>query len=617
MYLKLSNYAQKLQALGIGRAVKTIGYAVQHQCNRLRFGQVPTQTNWHELQQKGFKTPQQPLSFIMAYKSEQEISTLIARADRYVEGYFAPLGAQEQHFKEMPWFCDVRLLQLHPSADAYFDATTFFKDIKLPSTVGNGVGKDIKVPWELARFQHLALLGYAYKYTGTRSYAAVAQTHIASWLDANEYCYGIHWFNGLEVALRAINWIIAVLLFGERWQKDAVFYKRVVCSLYDHMRYLEHNWEWYDGRTNNHYVANLVGYTYLSWFFRSISRSTQKWQWCGAQLQQELEWQIFAEGSSYEGSTRYHAFVLELFLHGFLVSRVMQVPNASLNARVIDASLERMMEFYRWTKPTATVAPVCIGDDDGGSVMDANFLSVEHLYAQWKDSDSTGYELPGKKYYAQFGISIVKERPWHVTLRHHQYTRRQPPGHFHDDRGSITIFYHGVPLIVDPGTYVYSASAAWRTYFRAASVHNGIYCTTSVRAEELFSLPAAFTPRSVVESCMETALIFKEGMVKRYVAVTDVGVSITDVCEFVHPTLLHWNYTLAPRVVVTLLPLGYQAEVLGEYVLNFSSSVPFSVAAAMQSPRYGVMQNTICLQAAKIVTKEIVISEWKVHTTSK
>ena len=176
--------------------------------------------------------------------------------------------------------------------------------------------RDIRIEWESARFQHAPLLAIAYRKTGDKQYLELLKSHINSWLDQHPYNQGIHWFNAMEVGLRSISWIISIVLLADELKKDAVFYERLIKSLHDHMGYIEHNWEWYDGRTSNHYLSNLVGYAYLCWFFGM----DKKLRWCHAQLSKELDWQVFQEGSSYEGSTRYHVLVTELFIHGFLIT---------------------------------------------------------------------------------------------------------------------------------------------------------------------------------------------------------------------------------------------------------------------------------------------------------
>ena len=100
---------------------------------------------------------------------------------------------------------------------------------------------------------------------------------------------------------------------------------------------------------------------------------------------------------------------------------------------------------------------------------------TQNIIAHMHTSSVVGTSLVNSSRVAcfpQFGLSIIKTNNWHVTLRHHAYNALQPTGHFHNDIGSITLAVNGIPVIVDPGSFVYTPSAMWRNYFRSVAVHN-------------------------------------------------------------------------------------------------------------------------------------------------
>ncbi len=47
-------------------------------------------------------------------------------------------------------------------------------------------------------------------------------------------------------------------------------------------------------------------------------------------------------------------------------------------------------------------------------------------------------------------------------------------GHGHNDITSIDAVLDGVPLLVDPGTFTYTASREWRNRFRSTAFHNAV-----------------------------------------------------------------------------------------------------------------------------------------------
>ena len=147
-----------------------------------------------------------------------------------------------------------------------------------------------------------------------------------------------------------------------------------------------------------------------------------------------------------------------------------------------------MVQFSEWCKPSKDGSALAIGDDDSGSLLQKDIFTFENLTSQISEKKTALY---GVKQYKQFGLSIIKTNDWHVTLRHHAYTNHQPSGHFHSDAASVTLSYKGIPILVDPGSYLYTASSLWRNQFRSARMHNTILvdgCEQIALDDRLFAL---------------------------------------------------------------------------------------------------------------------------------
>lgn len=394
----------------------------------------------------------QELPFVHKLFSSQHHAHL-AQAANYAHNKFQVLGSQEYLLDDAMWHTDIGLKQ--QAADDYiFSSTLFYDDIGITVGQTQSLQKDIKVPWELSRLQHLPLLGYAYSVTHDDTYKDAFVYHVMHWRKHNPYLLGINWLCPMEVALRSISLVLAWHYFKHAAIEDS-FWQSYVTMLYDHKKYLEHNWEWYDGRTSNHYLADLVGYLYLCWFFISCKGVNKDLTWCVKKIEQEVEKQIFDEGTSYEGSTKYHILVTELV---YYVQQLCIQMNIALSYR-FEIKLSRMFEFIKWCTIN-TQDYITIGDDDSGKVahvgLPTSKLRVHDMV----------------KHYSRFGVSFFKDRQWHISLRHHAYDARQPSGHYHNDAGSITVAFNRIPIIIDPGSYTYTPSRVWRNYFRSAASHN-------------------------------------------------------------------------------------------------------------------------------------------------
>jgi hypothetical protein len=299
-----------------------------------------------------------------------------------------------------------------------------------------------------------------YQTTNDHKYKDAFVMHVQHWQQHNPYLLGINWLCPMEVALRSISLVIAFDFFKTA-DIDASFWQSYAGLLYDHMVYLEHNWEWYDGRTSNHYLSDLVGYFYLCFFFQSFCDVSQKVDWVIKEIISEMQKQIFKEGTSYEGSTQYHRLVTELLYHVQQLAGVMHITLP----QSFHETLSRMFEFIDWCS-IDDKHMITIGDHDGGKVT---YVGLSHKVVSG-DKRSTHI-----KHYNQFGLSIVKNNRWHVSLRHHAYDSKQPSGHYHNDAGSITLAIKGIPVLIDPGSYLYTPSKVIRNQFRSASVHNMVH----------------------------------------------------------------------------------------------------------------------------------------------
>ena len=585
--MRIAHYWDKLRAIGARRFLKAISLRFAKQgfvrSMRQRAYQRVAHTQWQDRFNLILSRTQEPV-LLCTLENKQ----LIARADRFAQNHFDLLGSGEQRFATIPWHTDFRLEAQNPNADCEFDADLFYADIVIFSSQKTRIQKDIKLPWELSRFQPAPILGYAFTQTNDTRYADAAKQQITSWLEHNPYLLGVNWMNPMEVGIRAANWITAWQQLKPFFIKDEAFCQRFICSLWDHLQFIEHNWEWYDGRTSNHYLSNLVGYAYLCSFFDEKKR----WQYCLSELIHELNWQVFDEGTSYEGSTRYHQLVTELFLHGFLVARQM---GESINQKIVD-KLDRMITFGERCTPEGQHQPIAIGDDDSGSLFYKG-LYDSRLLLKKIDKPSRISVSSGTFTYPKFGVSIIKSDRWHVTLRHHAYHPRQPSGHFHEDPASITLFYNGIPIIVDPGSYLYTASPYWRNAFRSMESHSTFYPhgRKSFYSNDLFSLtvPPGNSNYVTNDNRIETTHALFGAEVTRRIAIENEQIIITDYAS----CSMRWQLIFGPDIELERKKKHWIIRHKSDQILKLRSELSLSLGSAFYSPGYGKKRAVQCLIA--------------------
>lgn len=518
---------------------------------------------------------------------------VIKKADKYMQNKFDLLGSGETTFEHIDWHADFRLQQQNANADYHYDATEYYKDIVVEQGQNDQFAKDIKMPWELSRFQQTWYLAHAYKQTGDDKYAQAFKKHVASWIDANEYLLGPNWKCPMDVGIRALNWVVGFSFFNDATTIDQAFWQRFVCSLYDHMIYLENNWEIYDSRTSNHYLSDLIGYFYLCYFFSDLDGVQQKVEWCYQELLREFDKQIFDEGADYEGSTNYHQLITEIYYYFYLLAPAFGfiLPDKFV------AKFKRMFDFIDWCTPI-NGSLIHIGDNDSGIIVSG----VSPKLIKTMKNESNG----NVKHFPQFGLSIYKTSKWHVSLRHHAYNQRQPSGHFHNDATSVTLAIDGILLFVDPGSFIYTPSQIWRNRFRSVAVHNTFYVKSSEPVpfdDRLFALDMYGTQTPATHEVDQQRIILKTfhdhyarfGLrAQRTVACNEVDkqLLITDQWEHINgkytsDLITGWNFTLAPTIDTKKTDAGWLLVHNRKPIAEFSSQLTFECIDGWYSPSYG------------------------------
>jgi uncharacterized heparinase superfamily protein len=399
---------------------------------------------------------------------------------------------------------------------------------------------DIKVPWELSRFQHLVTLGQAYWLVEDQKYPKEFYNQIEDWIENNPYRFGVNWACTMDVAIRAVNWIFGFYFFADASEIPDRFWVKFLKSLFLHGRFILNNLEIaYDIEGNkirgNHYLSNVVGLVFLGIFLKDTEEG-KKWLNYGIkELATEMKFQVNDDGSDFESSIPYHRLVLELFVTSAVLCKI----NDIRLPREFWIRLERMFEFVMfYTKPDGH-APQ-IGDNDSGR------LWVLSNYGDWDVNDhrymlSIGAVLFNRPDFQQAAGGIHQEILWLFGNKGIQMaTALLPAGrpngksggskgfpdsgyfvmrnddnymiisagkvgtngignHKHNDILSFELFVHGKSFIIDPGTYVYTADPNARNLFRSTAYHN----TIQVDDEEINSFSQDIVFRMTEDANLE------------------------------------------------------------------------------------------------------------------
>jgi hypothetical protein len=355
---------------------------------------------------------------------------------------------------------------------------------------------DVKYPWELARAQHLATLGQAFRLTGDPRFAVEVVDQILDFVEANPAGFGVNWTCTMDVGLRAVSWVVALDLVRLAQLEDAHL-SRVYSALFDHGRFIRANLENTYEVTSNHFLSNVVGLWFLAAAFGDLDEGQQWAAFAREAIEQEMDVQVLPDGADFESSIPYHRLVAELLLGSLRLGDVTGRPLSNhFRSRV-----REMIEYLSAvTRPDGLMPQVGDADDgrlhllrhaapqDGRHLLGpaaAIFERPEWLRqggaaaaweATWWGLDAKLAPAPAvappARLFSQAGHAVVRDGGTYLLVTNSVVGTKGFGNHKHNDQLSFEYHSGGGALIVDPGSYVYTSDPAARNLFRGTAYHN-------------------------------------------------------------------------------------------------------------------------------------------------
>jgi hypothetical protein len=371
-------------------------------------------------------------------------------------------------------------------------------------------GADIKLPWELARCQHWPLLGQAYRLTGDDRFALEISRELEDFVAANPVGTAVNWACTMDVALRAANWAIGFDLVRASPALTAEFWRRAYRALFDHGAFIETHLENTYEVTSNHFLSNVVGLFFVAAVFDNLQCGSRWNRQCRQWTSDEIKVQVLPDGADYESSVPYHRLVVELFLG---VARLADFKGDPLPQET-RIRLASMVDFLAATLRPDGLMPL-VGDADDGRLhilsgyggwnpQDARHLfgpaaavlgrpEWSALAGEWGPWETTwwGLRFPqppgaapsppeGLKHFSDAGLTVMRCRRDYLVVTNGIVGTGGFGNHKHNDLLGFEYHADGVPVLVDPGSFVYTSNPDARNLFRSTASHN----TVSVDGEE-------------------------------------------------------------------------------------------------------------------------------------
>jgi hypothetical protein len=478
---------------------------------------------------------------------------------------------------------------------------------------------DIKLPWELSRFQFLSTLIKAHEINPNGQYTAKAKKLIQDWILKNPVGTGTNWSVTMEVAIRACNFALAwhFLRDTEEW-KEENFRKKFLTSIGEHGKFILRNLEHGPGFNGNHYLADLTGLLFLGILFPKFPEA-RKWKATAIlAIEKEMTEQVYDDGVDFEASIPYHHLVCEFF--GF--SALLCKENDVHLSPTFMARLEKMFEFLIYsTKPNGRIPN--IGDNDDGRLFNLNSDVLFRLSAELFPSNNLFTQDKAfkanltSKGFNESRIYVMRNENFYCIVDCGDGGQNGHSGHAHNDTLSFELNIGGDDFIVDPGTFVYTSNPEERRRFRGTAMHN----TVKIDGEEqnrprsytVFSMHNDAIPqinrwdsnetRDVLDAQHDGYKRLSNAVIHNREFIFDKKTQCLEITDRFIGKRAHefeWNFHFAPGVILSQPKIGkYAAETNGQIIL-FTVPEKLTKNAVISeddiSPSYGIKQK------AKVLT---------------
>ena len=393
---------------------------------------------------------------------------LLAQADEIVAGKFRMFGGEPVKLK-------LTFGQTLHHWTAYETQRVSIPDSKFPI-------RDIKFIWEPARFGWAYTLGRAYYLNQNEAYAEAFWKYFEQFSGANPPNMGPHWMNGQEVSIRLMALVWAGQVFETAAASSVERRAHIADFIALHAVRIPPTLVYARAQNNNHLVTEAAG-LYTAGLALPDHPDAPKWRALGWRwLNWAFRHQISSYGEYIQHSTNYHRVMLQSALW---VDAIKDVDWP----RLTQQSLGRATHWLFSLLDPASGRTPNLGANDGALILPLAitpfndfrptvqaaaraFLRFQMPGGVWDEMSLwLGLDAHEKAYESSLYLADHLRGPdsW-AYLRATQFPSRL--GHM--DQLHLDLWWHGLNVAQDAGTYLYNADPLWDNPLVTSCVHNTV-----------------------------------------------------------------------------------------------------------------------------------------------
>ena len=468
--------------MGMRYMLFRISYAIQHKLGIVQrkfpvnpsFRHFITRDAWREQAPPFFFEDKTALKI-----NKQEQGTLKERVQAIKTGTFTFFSSKQYDLgTDYDWMTN-------PDSGHRYDKNKHWSKVQdYAATAG-----DIKFVWEKARFGYiLDIIRYDFHFNDDQ--ASFVLSEIEDFIDKNPINQGPNYKCSQETSLRILNWTFALYYYKHHPALTPSLFDKILNTIYWQLHHVYGNINFSRIAVRNNHVITESLMLFLSGLLFPFIPETARWSSKGKNwFEEEIDYQIYDDGTFLQFSMNYHRVVVQLLTWGIRLAELNDIrfresiyTKAQKSLHFLEACLDKTSGqlpnygsndgalFFRLTEDDYR--------DYRSQLSDLKAVLMQKVYwasesQQWYGIDNLEIVSFTQNEITQFqdgGYYIHQEEQVKTFIKCGKYKDRPAQA----DNMHLDIWVNGINYLWDTGSFKYNTTPDLLKHFMGTAGHNTI-----------------------------------------------------------------------------------------------------------------------------------------------